>query len=274
MRNLPELILVGVLTLVLLTGTPALAEDTPLEPVGEFGSIDWTAQKVIASGVGVAPANTPNSIQAKSLAHRAAVVMAQRNLLEVVKGVHIDSTTVVENFMAIDERVVTQVKGILTNASLESSRALKDNAVEVTMSVPLRGELAAVLFQMAASGSAGKISIPASTPAYTGLLIDARATGFQPCLRPTIMGRQKLLFPGPDVDPSEAEQSGYVEYYRNLDEARKSQRIGDQPYTVRALGTGDGQCCLVVGPDAFDLLQTVIANPSNFLSACRVAIVY
>jgi hypothetical protein len=273
MRILPKLIRVCALTIMILTTSQVLGQDAPLEPVGEFGSIDWMAQKVIASGIGVAPANAPNSMQAKTLAHRAAVVVAQRNLLEVVKGVHIDSTTVVENFMAVDEKAVTQVKGILTNAVVENSRVLEDNAVEVTMSVPLRGELTAALFQMA-SGVTATESRPEPAPAYTGLLIDARATGFQPCLRPTIMGPQTVLYPGPNVDQSEAEQNGYVGYFRNMEDALKSERAGACPYSTKALGTGDGHCSLVVSSEASDLLRTIRANPSNFLSVCRVAIVY
>jgi len=60
------------------------------EKIGDYGYIDWLNQKVYAKGLGIAPKNKRNSTQANALAYRAAVVVAQRNLLEVIKGVHID----------------------------------------------------------------------------------------------------------------------------------------------------------------------------------------
>ncbi len=323
MRTTTALGLIVAVALILLVVTPGYPADSNLEPVGDFGSIDWVSHKLIASGIGVASSNAPNRIQAKALAHRAAIVVAQRNLMEVIKGVHVDSTTVVEDFMVVNDTVATKVKGILTNAGVESLRVLDDNSIEVTMSIPLKGELAETLLQMSpvsirhpalsspetigqkdprtdeqpvaavvakqedlyrpstALGKSSSTVEPAThwpakgvSVGYTGLLIDARGTGFQPCLKPNIYGRQNLLFPGPYVDHTEAINNGYVRYYRNMNEARASERINPHPYTVKALKTRDGQRSLIVSPEAFDLLQEVVDTPGNFLSGRRVVIVY
>lgn len=49
------------------------------------GQINWENDTVEAIGTGVPPANAKNPAQAKGLARRAAIVDAQRNLLESVK---------------------------------------------------------------------------------------------------------------------------------------------------------------------------------------------
>ncbi|MCK7503640.1 MAG: hypothetical protein MZV70_05680 [Desulfobacterales bacterium] len=50
------------------------------------------------------------------MAERAAVVVAQRNLLETVEGVGVDSETRVENFMTDYDVIHTRVQGIVRNA--------------------------------------------------------------------------------------------------------------------------------------------------------------
>jgi hypothetical protein len=200
---------------------------------------------------------------------------------------------------------------------------LDDNAIEVTMSIPLKGELAETLLQLSpvtvsqsamsppesAVGTSSQYMTPQakalevrqddmsgpsttlesgaspvtpstqppaiSVPAeYTGLLIDARGAGFQPSLKPNIYCRQKLLYPGACAGQTEAIDNGYVRYFRNMSEARASERISPRPYTVKALKTSEGQRSLILSSEAFDLLQTVVQTPDNFISGRRVVIVY
>ena len=67
-----------------------------IERIGP-GTIDWNEGVVTATGVGVAAPNLMPT-QAKAMAHRAAIAVGYRNLLETIKGVTIDSETTVENF--------------------------------------------------------------------------------------------------------------------------------------------------------------------------------
>jgi hypothetical protein len=117
-------------------------------------------------------------------------------------------------------------------------------------------------------------SLPDRSMAYTGLLIDARDTGFQPCLKPNIYGRQKLLYPGMSVNHSGAPDDGYVRFYREMAQAQQSQRIGPQPFSVKALKTADRHRSLIISPGAFDLLEPLLDAPGNFLAERRVVIVY
>ena len=73
------------------------------------------------------------------LARRAAVVDAQRNLLESVKGVAVDSETTVENFMLKSDIIHTKVNGIITGARVVSEEMQPDGVYKVTMAVPVYG---------------------------------------------------------------------------------------------------------------------------------------
>ena len=134
-----------VLTLLVLFSISGHAEDLSREQISEYGFIDWLNQKVYATGIGIAPQDKENPTQAKTLAYRAAVVVAQRNLLEVIKGVHIDSQTIVGKRIVTDDKIVSKIEGIIRFSRIESSQVLEDNAVSVTLSMPLGGRMGEVL---------------------------------------------------------------------------------------------------------------------------------
>ncbi len=118
-RHLLVLIAVSILALSL----PCSAAGKSNEKIGDYGYIDWLNQTVYAKGLGVAPKNKRNSDQAEALAYRAAVIVAQRNILEVIKGVHIDSTTIVENKIVTDESVVSTIQGLVRFSNVDYSKS-------------------------------------------------------------------------------------------------------------------------------------------------------
>src|SRR5512139_3481392 len=117
--------------------SPARAADPAdaVETVGP-GSVNWTSGEVYATGVGALLPNAANPAQARAMAERAAQLVAYRNLLEVVKGVRVDSDTVVENFMARSDIIRTKVDGIVRGARLVKKHYLSDGSVEVLVAMP------------------------------------------------------------------------------------------------------------------------------------------
>ncbi len=78
------------------------------------GEINWVKGYISATGHGAA---TRGSLaQSRPLARRAAVSDAQRNLLEVMKGVKIDSSTTVENFVVSSDVIRAHVNGVVKGA--------------------------------------------------------------------------------------------------------------------------------------------------------------
>lgn len=117
------------------------------ELIGNLGYIDWINMKVVATGEGVPPNNALTPVQAQIMAKRAAVVVARRNLLEVVKGVYIDSTTRVENLILQNDTISTQVKGILQGATVDHVQCQQDGVCKAQVSIPLQGQLAQTLLK-------------------------------------------------------------------------------------------------------------------------------
>ncbi|SDN79225.1 hypothetical protein SAMN04488516_10735 [Desulfonauticus submarinus] len=192
----------------------------------ENGQVNWTTGLVTAKGIGAPPATAVNMAQARAMAVRAATVVARRNLLEVIKGVQIDSTTTVQNYMVTNDIIVSRVQGFLQNSQVLDIAYMSDGSVEVTVGVSLRGGLADVLLPKTIpfgtkiqrptrlTPSAPQVSVPAPTaPAtptvpttpevqkprmeeaqtqpkpqivYTGLIVDARGLGARPAMSPKI----------------------------------------------------------------------------------------
>lgn len=140
--NARMIILAFVLSTVICSiGSSAQAADPAdaVETVGP-GSINWTSGEVYATGTGAPPPNAANPAQARAMAERAAQVVAYRNLLEVVKGVRVDSETVVENFLTKSDVIRTKVDGIVKGARLVKKHYLSDGSVEVLVAMPMKGE--------------------------------------------------------------------------------------------------------------------------------------
>lgn len=117
----------------------SISPSDAVETVGQ-GIINWTSGEVYATGIGAPPSHFVNPAQARAMAERAAQVVAYRNLLEIIKGVRVDSETVVENFMTKSDIVRTRVDGIIRGAMPVKKQYLSDGSVEVTVAMRMKGD--------------------------------------------------------------------------------------------------------------------------------------
>src|SRR5512147_2875931 len=157
-----------------------------IETTGSSGKIDWTTGVITSVGIGAPPAQPANAAQARAMAERAAQVVAYRNLLEAVKGVRIDATTTVENFMVTSDVIRTQVSGFVQGAMVMDKKYMSDGSVEVTVGMKLTGALADTLLpKTPPAPPTGIVTTPGATgQAFTGLIIDARGLGVRPAMAP------------------------------------------------------------------------------------------
>ncbi len=162
------------------------------EPV-PGGVIDWSGKTVRARGTGVIDPGAKNKAQARLMAERAAVVVAQRNLLEIIKGVRVDSDTRVENFMTDYDVVYTRVEGTVKGAR-QFGPAKYDSiagTVSVELEIDIYGEdgitdaLSPVLGGEVAASSVSP-RVEEFFRQYSGLVIDAGEAGLNPSLFPKI----------------------------------------------------------------------------------------
>jgi hypothetical protein len=105
------------------------------------GKVNWTQQFVEARGQAVIDTvKFKNIAQAKAMATRGAVVVAQRNLLEMVKGVNVVGETTVQDMITMNDYVYTRVEGVVKGAQQVGGAREMDGMMEVTLRMPIYGE--------------------------------------------------------------------------------------------------------------------------------------
>ena len=289
MRVLKGMIFVMVLATLLSSG-PVLAQQMYGGGDGfvqnfDNGGVDWQSGRVTAKGIGAPPANAVNMAQARAMAVRAATVVARRNLLEIIKGVQIDSQTTVKNYMVENDVVVNRVRGFLQNSQILDTAYMSDGSVEVTVGISLRGGFADVILPPSmpfkpsppATPAAPAPDVPAPAPtgaAYTGLLVDARGLSARPAMSPKILDENGMeVYGSASVSREYAIQQGMAGYAKDVQKAVRNPRIAANPFTVKAVGVrGKSNTDLVIGANDANMLRD-LAKTQNFMEKCRVMIV-
>ena len=161
---------------VLIPGGAWAASAEVIEKVGN-GVINWSQGIILAKGSGSPPKDSRNISQARLMTERAALTDARRNLLEVLKGVRVDSATRVENLVTQDDQIRLQAEGFI-QGSVEVRRLrkyLSDGAVEVTVALDLSGDFISLMQSASVEAKVGirpptvesipeKRTLPAASP--------------------------------------------------------------------------------------------------------------
>jgi len=102
------------------------------------GNINWSQQFIEAKGQSAIDYDRfKNKAQAKLMATRGAIVLAQRNLLEIVKGVEIVGETKVEDMISTNDYVYSRVEGVVKGAKQIGASTERDGMMEVTLRMPI-----------------------------------------------------------------------------------------------------------------------------------------
>lgn len=206
------------------------------------GKINWTAGWIETTGLGAPPAKS-SAGQGKAMAQRAAQVVAYRNLLEIVKGVRVDSETLVENYMVKSDVIKTQVSGFVRGAQVTKTDFQADGGAEVTVRMPLWGTDALITAFMSEKAVQPQElpPEPATEEGYTGLIIDARGLGVKPAFFPVILDETGAVVYGPGiVDRATVEKAGLAEYHTLPRNASLSSVFGERAYVVRPVAIAPG----------------------------------
>ena len=138
--------------LLLFTGAGFCQEKVSMnewvEKVGQ-GSVNWSAGYIEAVGIGAPADKSIGKANARPMALRAAKVDAYRNLLEITKGVQVDSATSVKDFTVESDVINTQVSGLVKGAVVVDQQYMSDGTVEVRLRMPLYGNLAQIIMPLA-----------------------------------------------------------------------------------------------------------------------------
>ena len=272
--------------LLLLLTTAGICQDKVsmsewTEKIGQ-GAVNWSAGYIEALGIGAPADKSIGKANARPMALRAAKIDAYRNLLEITKGVRVDSTTTIKDFTVESDVINTQVDGLVKGAVIVDQQYMSDGTVEVRIRMPLYGNLSQVIIP--ASIEKRKDLRPPAAPAapapagppmtYTGLVIDARGIAARPAMSPRVFDEDgKEVYGSANVDREYAVQQGMSGYARDLTAAQSNQRVTNSPVTVKALKTsGAGKADLVISnADAQQIRAS--ADNASFMKKCRVMIV-
>ena len=218
--------------------------------------VNWSKGDVTAIGVGYPPEGM--SVGANSMARRGAIVDAQRNLLEITKGVQIDAETTVENLTVSSDVVNSKVQGLLKGAQIFEEGNLDDGGYYVKMRIALYGStnsLASVAmveytkdiqpqeFAEVEDTELSKKEVKQVKRAgYTGVVVDARGLGLESTFSPAIYDvNGRVVYGIANVDKNLVISKGMVDYTDVLEEATFGSRAGDNPLVVKAVEVKGGK---------------------------------
>lgn len=272
--------LVAIAVTILLSAASVMAQIQPVVTDNQGnGSIDWSERCIVATGIGAPNPNLPQAAQ-RPAAIRAAQQIALRNALETVKGINLNSSTRVENFMVEQDIVSSSVSGFVKGFQQEGkTKYMSDGSVEVTMKVPLDGigGIGEILLgsQLRESPMVHEVTGPSKKKmVFTGLIIDCRGLKVKPALSPRILDESgKEVYGSAYVSREWAIKHGIVGYSKDVNAAAKLERSGDAPGKIKAVKTsGDNKTDVVISnKDANDVRSA--ADNLKFLSECRVILV-
>lgn len=261
------------------------------EKIGQ-GAVNWSAGYIEAVGIGAPADKSIGKANARPMALRAAKIDAYRNLLEITKGVQVDSTTTVKDFAVESDVINTQVDGLVKGAVVVDQQYMSDGTVEVRVRMSLYGNLSQIMIPAsiekrkdlkppeapAAPAPAAPAPVAAApsapTIAYTGMVVDARGIQARPAMSPRIFDEDgKEVYGSANVDREYAVQQGMSGYARDLTAAQSNQRVTNSPVTVKALKTsGAGKADLIISNTDAQQIRASAENAS-FMKKCRVMIV-
>jgi len=257
----------------------SLAQQPLTQMIGN-GEVNWAEQTIRATGSGAPNPDAPNIAAARLGAERAAKADALRNILETVKGVRIDSETLVVNAMTQNDVIRTRVQGMVRGAQVVNTRYLSDGAVEVTVEIRMANPasptdtLAATVLPPQTMGTQTQNIPKAGNPVFTGVIFDARGLGIRPAMSPKIVDEDgREVYGSAFVSQEWAAKFGIVGYAKDLEASRKNDRVAANPLVVKGTKvSGAGGCDLVISNADAQGMRDMSKNLS-FLEQCRVLIV-
>jgi hypothetical protein len=292
------------LCLSLLVILPALVFAQGYEQQIGSGNVNWTNQVVRATGIGAPNVNLPLP-QQRAGAIKAAKMDALRNLLETVKGVNLNSETLVENAIVTSDVIQTKVEGAIKGYRVMDTRYMSSGDVEVDVEVPLTGILSDALLPQSFGGGmlmtggqlfcptcgqpwpAGK-PVPAgmtlsggetfaeasSGGVVSGLIVDARGLGLRPAMAPKVLDEKgDEVYGSKFVSREYAVDIGMVGYDKDVNRAAKNERVANTPMVVKGIqASGPNKTDVVISSADAQRVHGAAVNMS-FLQHCKVMFV-
>ncbi len=264
--------------------THANALPAAVDQIGAYGSINWEQGVVEAIGTGIPSRLAKSPAQARLMARRAAIVDAQRNLLETIEAVKVTAETTVQNFETTSDTVKTQVTGIIKGAKIVDEQLLADGSYQVTLSINLfgRGGLTEIITDAIKPAAPVPLPMPSAAyapvilPAYTGLVVDVTGLPLVRAMSPVIYDDTgRAIYGHVNLIPEYVVSYGMMDYMCTPEDLRALEfgqsRAGIAPIVVKALGLRDHNINIIISQADAD--KILAANTQdNFLPKAMVCV--
>ena len=213
----------------------AASSDNDVVEATKHGRINWSSGWIEAVGTGYGPANAPSSL-GRTLGERAGYAIALRNLLEVTKGVRVDSESFVKSHMDENQTIKAKVSGLIQGAQITRSSVKEDGGTEVLVRAPLWGIDSGSLISTLHKPGASIPGTTAPSSPNVPILVDARGLGATPALLPSIVNEQgNEVYSASQVDPQVVGKRGAGKYFalsKDID-LRSHFNMSPQGYVIR-----------------------------------------
>ena len=254
----------------------------------EQGTVDWSKGVIRVTGIGAGkPAyfkKHPGVYRAQ--AKRAAMMDAQRNLAETVKGVRVTSDSTMEDLILTSDVVRTRVDAIIKGMSEVSSQYYEDGTYEVVLEMPLFGAKDS-LSEAAFMPFKDEPKLPLPQPVdvtiinqptvinnnYTGLIVDCSGMDVNCVMSPVIKNANgQAIYGHQNLDYDKIIVNGMASYADAANDQISLNRAGNNPLIVKAVRLSDLNANPVVS--VADADKILAANSHDkFLDNCAVVFV-
>jgi hypothetical protein len=253
--------------------------DNPMDVIEfkEKGSINWSRGVVQAKGIGIPHTSISENSNDRAVALTDAKQDAFRIILEIIKELRINGTTVVGDYASKDPAIMMKIENMVKNAEVVKKEYLTDGTVKIKMEVNLHGGFAQLVLpkDIKPLDSITLVSMnKSSSPVFTGLVVDARGLGVRPVMVPKILDENNQeVYGSAYVSREYAVQQGMSGYARNLKEILNNHRVADHPLVVKGLKILEpGRSEIVISNADASKLRS-ISESLYFMKKCRVIIV-
>ncbi len=250
------------------------------------GQVNWTNKVIVVTG-SAAP-NLKGGVvaaQVRLQTERAAELDAYRKVLEIVKGVRVDSNWTVGDMMQSVPEVKTSVEGIIKGMKRIDTKYYSDGGVDVIVQVDLEGMLASTVAKEVVKKSEtkntvakkedgskevsakdvkkeeikkegtkkeeSKVEKKAESGEVTGIIISVKGLGYQPVMYPRILDdKDNELFAADKADPALLSEGKLISYYLNESAAKNSDKVKDKPVVINAKSVRNKAEIIIKNEDA------------------------
>ena len=270
------------------------------------GQINWVEGYISAVGEGT---STPsgNKMRDQLRAIRAATLIAQRALLETVKGVRIDSQTKVENRMVQEDLISTRIEGTIEGAEIVKQNVRWEGDTPIAtvelriclsgvgackpeksfisaLNLEQKNELVHVpqqrLNDIVSKEEATSLKIQDmiydSTKPVTGIIFNLQGLYFEREILPVVITLDErnisfTIYSVKSVDPQIIRTYGIVRYADSIEQTKHNTYLGNNIMIVPVFRvTMDNM--IVVGMDAARIIRETIHHGNDYLKNAKVII--